>query len=49
MKVWTFLEKVSIGWLNDFFNKVIAERKMPDDWRSNSVYPYMKAREMWKL
>jgi len=36
------LRDVSTGWFKDLFNKVLIERKKPEDWRNSFILPIFK-------
>jgi len=44
VEVCKILGDVSVGWLKDLFNKVMVERKMPEDWRKSFVVPIFKGK-----
>lgn len=46
LKVWNILEDVSIGWLEDLFNKMLVDEKMSEVLRKGFVVPIFKGKNV---
>ena len=42
IEVWKGLREIEITWLTKLFNKIVATKIMPDDWRKRTLIPIKK-------
>ena len=42
IEVWKVLGETGIAWLTDLFNRILKTKKMPNEWRKNTLVPIYK-------
>ena len=48
IEVWKGLGEIRIMWLTKLFNKIVATKRMSDDWRKSILIPIYKKKKIFK-